>query len=150
MVTGDTSARASALAAKLGIDQIHAGVLPHEKVDLVRGMSEQGRRVLMVGDGLNDTAALAAAYASLAPGSALDAARVASDGVILGGTLGAVAQTLMLARRARSRIKQNLALAAAYNCVAIPVAVMGFATPLMAAAVMSSSSILVVLNALRR
>ena len=104
----------------------------------------------MVGDGLNDTAALAAAYASLAPGSALDAARVASDGVILGGTLGTIAQTLSLARRARNRIKQNLALAAAYNCVAIPVAVMGFATPLMAAAVMSSSSILVVLNALRR
>jgi Cu2+-exporting ATPase len=150
MVTGDTSARAAALAAKLGIDQIHAGVLPHEKVDLVRGMAEQGRRVLMVGDGLNDTAALAAAHASLAPGSALDAARVASDGVILGGTLGTIAQTLRLARRARNRIKQNLALAAAYNCVAIPVAVMGFATPLMAAAVMSSSSILVVLNALRR
>ena len=150
MITGDTPARAAALAAKLGIDQIHAGVLPHEKVDLVRGMSEQGRRVLMVGDGLNDTAALAAAHASLAPGSALDAARVASDGVILGGTLGTIAQTLSPARRARNRIKQNLALAAAYNCVAIPVAVMGFATPLMAAAVMSSSSILVVLNALRR
>ena len=150
MITGDTSARAAALAAKLGIDPIHAGVLPYEKVDLVRGMAEQGRRVLMVGDGLNDTAALAAAYASLAPGSALDAARVASDGVILGGTLGTIAQTLSLARRARNRIKQNLALAAAYNCVAIPVAVMGFATPLMAAAVMSSSSILVVLNALRR
>jgi len=150
MVTGDTSARAAALAAKLGIDQIHAGVLPYEKVDLVRGMAEQGRRVLMVGDGLNDTAALAAAYASLAPGSALDAARVASDGVILGGTLGTVAEALSLAHRARSRIKQNLALAVAYNCVAIPVAVMGFATPLMAAAVMSSSSILVVLNALRR
>jgi len=99
---------------------------------------------------LNDTGALARAHASLAPASALDAARVASDGVMLGVDLRAVAQTLALARRARRRIRQNLAVAALYNAVAIPVAVLGHATPLMAAAVMSSSSILVVMNAVRR
>ena len=113
-------------------------------------MANHGKLVLMVGDGLNDTAALAGAHASLAPATALDAARVASDGVMLGGDLCAIDETLRLARRARSRIRQNLALAAAYNAVAIPVAVMGYATPLMAAGVMSTSSILVVLNAVRR
>ena len=150
MVTGDTAQRAAILARTLGIATVHAAVRPEDKADLVRDMAAQGRRVLMVGDGLNDTAALAGAHASLAPATALDAARVASDGVMLGGDLSAVEDTLRLARRARSRIRQNLALAAAYNAVAIPVAVMGFATPLMAAAVMSSSSILVVLNAVRR
>jgi len=150
MISGDTQARADALAARLGIAQVHAGVRPEDKAALVHGMAERGKRVLMVGDGLNDTAALVAAHASLAPATALDAARVASDGVMLGRDLCAVKETLRLARRARSRIRQNLGLAAVYNAVAIPVAVMGFATPLMAAAVMSSSSILVVLNAVRR
>ena len=150
MVTGDTDARAAALAATLGIDRVHAGVRPEDKADLVRQMADRGKLVLMVGDGLNDTAALAGAHASLAPATALDAARVASDGVMLGGDLLAIDETLRLARRARSRIRQNLALAAAYNAVAIPVAVMGYATPLMAAVVMSTSSILVVLNAVRR
>ncbi len=150
MVTGDTAQRAAILARTLGIATVYAAVRPEDKADLVRDMAAQGKRVLMVGDGLNDTAALAGAHASLAPATALDAARVASDGVMLGGDLSAVEDTLRLARRARSRIRQNLALAAAYNAVAIPVAVMGFATPLMAAAVMSSSSILVVLNAVRR
>ncbi|MBO9430301.1 heavy metal translocating P-type ATPase [Sulfitobacter sp. R18_1] len=150
MVTGDTAQRAEALANTLGIATVHAAVRPEDKAGLARDMAARGKRVLMVGDGLNDTAALAGAHASLAPATALDAARVASDGVMLGGDLSAVADTLRLARRARSRIRQNLGLAAAYNAVAIPVAVMGFATPLMAAAVMSSSSILVVLNAVRR
>ncbi|NUH65153.1 heavy metal translocating P-type ATPase [Sulfitobacter sp. S0837] len=150
MVSGDTQARANALAARLGIKLVHARVRPEDKATLVGDMAERGKRVLMVGDGLNDTAALASAHASLAPATALDAARVASDGVMLGRDLCAVEETLRLARRARSRIRQNLGLAAVYNAVAIPVAVMGFATPLMAAAVMSSSSILVVLNAVRR
>ncbi|UOA33632.1 putative copper-transporting ATPase PacS (plasmid) [Sulfitobacter sp. DSM 110093] len=150
MVSGDTQARADALAARLGIAQVYAGVRPEDKAALVHSMAERGKRVLMVGDGLNDTAALVAAHASLAPATALDAARVASDGVMLRGDLCAVEEILRLARRARSRIRQNLALAAVYNAVAIPVAVLGFATPLMAAVVMSSSSIFVVLNAVRR
>ncbi|EAQ02063.1 Copper-translocating P-type ATPase, RdxI [Pseudooceanicola batsensis HTCC2597] len=150
MLTGDTPARAEVLARRLGIAEVHAGVRAADKADLLARMAREGRCVLMVGDGLNDTGALAGAHASLAPASALDAARVASDGVMLGTDLRAVAQSLALARRARRRIRQNLALAALYNAVAIPVAVLGHATPLMAAAVMSSSSILVVLNAVRR
>ncbi|MEP1910416.1 MAG: heavy metal translocating P-type ATPase [Nitratireductor sp.] len=150
MLTGDTPARAEVLARRLGIAKVHAGVRAGDKADCLAGMSREGRRVLMVGDGLNDTGALARAHASLAPASALDAARVASDGVMLGVDLRAVAQTLALARRARRRIRQHLAVAALYNAVAIPVAVLGHATPLMAAAVMSSSSILVVMNAVRR
>lgn len=150
MLTGDTPARAEVLARRLGIAKVHAGVRAGDKADCLAGMTREGRRVLMVGDGLNDTGALARAHASLAPASALDAARVASDGVMLGVDLRAVAQTLALARRARRRIRQNLAVAALYNAVAIPVAVLGHATPLMAAAVMSSSSILVVMNAVRR
>ena len=150
MLSGDTPARAEALARRLGIAEVHAGVRAAEKADRLAAMARAGRRVLMVGDGLNDTGALAGAHASLAPASALDAARVASDGVMLGTHLRAVAQTLALARRARRRIRQNLAVAVLYNAVAIPVAVLGHATPLMAAAVMSSSSILVVLNAVRR
>lgn len=149
MLTGDTQARAEALARRLGITEVHAGVRASEKADRLAAMAHAGRRVLMVGDGLNDTGALASAHASLAPASALDAARVVSDGVLLATDLRAVAQTSDLARRARRRIRQNLALAALYNAVAIPVAVLGHATPLMAAAVMSSSSILVVMNAVR-
>ncbi|MEQ3625382.1 MAG: heavy metal translocating P-type ATPase [Celeribacter sp.] len=150
MVTGDTDDRAADLAGRLGIKQIYAGIRPEDKAGLVRQLAGQGRRVLMVGDGLNDTAALACADASLAPATALDATRVAADGVLLAADLRVVAQTLQCASRARARIRQNLWLAAVYNAVAIPVAVLGFATPLMAAAVMSSSSILVVLNAVRR
>ncbi|WP_316015019.1 heavy metal translocating P-type ATPase [Roseobacter sp. HKCCA0434] len=150
LVTGDTAARARALAARLGIAEVHPALSPGDKSALVHERAEAGARVLMLGDGLNDAAALASAHASLAPGTALDAARVAADGVILGEDLRAVADTLRLARRARRRIRQNLALAVLYNAVAIPVAVAGLATPLMAAAVMSSSSILVVLNAVRR
>ncbi len=150
IVTGDTEPRARALADRIGIAEVHAGVTPERKAELVQAHEAGGRRVLMLGDGLNDAAALAGAHASLAPGTALDAARVAADGVVLGGDLGAVAETLCLARRARRRIRQNLALAALYNAVAIPVAMSGLATPLMAAIVMSSSSIFVVLNAVRR
>ncbi|PZX10904.1 Cu2+-exporting ATPase [Palleronia aestuarii] len=150
MVTGDTEARAHTLAHRIGINDVHGGLRPEDKVELVRSSVARGRRVLMLGDGLNDAAALAGAHASLAPGTALDAARVAADGIVLGGDLRAVSQTLRLAHRARRRIRQNLGLAVLYNALAIPVAMAGLATPLMAAIVMSSSSILVVLNAVRR
>ncbi|RYH02600.1 heavy metal translocating P-type ATPase [Salipiger sp. IMCC34102] len=150
MVTGDTPARAADLAARLGIERVHSGIRPDGKTKLVRALSERGARILMVGDGLNDVAALAGAHASLAPSTALDAARVAADGVMLGADLGAVSDSLRLARRARRRIYQNLWFAAAYNAIAIPVAIAGLATPLMAAVIMSSSSIVVVLNAVRR
>jgi len=105
--------------------------------------------VLMVGDGLNDTAALAAAHVSVSPASALDAARVASDIVMLGRDLAPLGSAPVTARKATRRIKENFAIAALYNAIAIPVALSGFATPLAAALAMSTSSITVSLNALR-
>src|SRR5690606_6624445 len=125
------------------------GVLPADKAAVVASLGARGRRVLMVGDGLNDTAALAGAHASISPASALDAARVASDIVLMGRDLLPVAEALRISRLARRRIKQNFALSLAYNLVAVPVALAGFATPLIAALAMSSSSITVSLNALR-
>jgi Cu2+-exporting ATPase len=103
----------------------------------------------MVGDGLNDTAALASAHVSVSPASALDAARVASDIVLLGQDLSPLSDAIRIAGQARTRIKQNFALSLAYNAVAVPVALLGFATPLIAALAMSTSSITVSLNALR-
>ena len=103
----------------------------------------------MVGDGLNDTAALAAAHVSISPASALEATRVVSDIVLLGRTLEPLGGSVRLARAATRRIKENFGIAAAYNAVAIPVALLGFATPLAAALAMSFSSITVSLNALR-
>jgi len=103
----------------------------------------------MIGDGLNDTAALAAAHASMAPGSALDASRNAADVVILGEGLNALPDVIKIARATTHLSKQNFGIAALYNLIAVPVALLGFATPLVAALAMSTSSISVLLNALR-
>jgi len=103
----------------------------------------------MVGDGLNDPAALAAAHVSISPASALDAARVASDVVLLGTDLSPLAGALVVAGKARRRITENFRLATLYNVIAVPLAVAGLATPLIAALAMSASSITVSLNALR-
>jgi Cu2+-exporting ATPase len=103
----------------------------------------------MVGDGLNDTAALTAAHVSISPASALDAARVASDIVLLGNDLLPLDDALRIARQSSRRIVENFAISGLYNVVAVPIALLGFATPLAAAAAMSLSSITVSLNALR-
>ena len=103
----------------------------------------------MVGDGLNDAAALAGAHASLAPGGAVDVSRLASDCVYSGDSLKSVAMIIEVARAARQRMRENFAFAAVYNLVAVPVAVVGWATPMVAAAAMSLSSAIVTLNALR-
>ncbi|KAJ54878.1 ATPase [Actibacterium mucosum KCTC 23349] len=149
LLSGDAPGPVGALARELGISEWRAAILPAEKAAFVEALAAQNNRVLMVGDGLNDTAALAAAHVSVAPASALDAARVASDIVLLGRDLAPLSGALVTARKATARIRENFAIAAAYNAVAIPIALAGFATPLMAALAMSLSSICVSMNALR-
>jgi Cu2+-exporting ATPase len=149
LISGDSEAAVAELAGRLGIEDWTAGALPAEKAAKVAALAEAGRRVLMVGDGLNDTAALAAAHVSVSPASALDAARVASDIVLLGQDIAPIAEAAEVARRATRRIRENFAVSALYNAVAVPLAVLGLATPLIAALAMSASSITVSLNALR-
>ena len=149
LITGDCEQAARETAARLGIDDVTAAARPEDKARMVNEMTARGRKVLMIGDGLNDTAALSAAHVSVSPASAIDAARVASDIVILGQDFTVLADCLETARAARARIKENFALATIYNLVAVPVALAGFATPLLAALAMSASSITVTLNAWR-
>lgn len=149
LISGDAEEAVRDVAFRLGIDDFRAGMLPEGKVAEVEGLAASGKRVLMVGDGLNDTAALAAAHVSISPASALEAARVVSDIVLLGRSLAPLGEALLTARKATRRIKENFGIAATYNAIAIPVALLGFATPLAAALAMSASSIMVTLNALR-
>ncbi len=149
LLSGDTDENVGRFARSIGIDQWQAGVLPDQKAHVLDALREDGQRVLMVGDGLNDTAALSVAHVSIAPASALDATRVAADMVLVAKDMARVEDALRIARSARRRILENFGVAATYNAIAIPVAVLGFATPLSAAIAMSTSSIIVSLNALR-
>ncbi|WP_417713322.1 heavy metal translocating P-type ATPase [Pseudophaeobacter arcticus] len=149
LISGDTTAAVEDLAHRLGIQKWLAEALPQDKAARVQSLSDQGRKVLMVGDGLNDTAALTAAHVSISPASALDAARVASDIVLLGQDLEPIAEACVVASKATKRIRENFRIATLYNVIAVPLAIAGFATPLIAALAMSSSSITVSLNALR-
>ncbi len=149
LLSGDAEAPVAAMARDLGISQWRSEVLPAEKAARIAELTAGGARVLMVGDGLNDTVALASAHVSVSPASALDAARVASDIVLLGQDLAPIVDARRIAVQARRRIKQNFALSLAYNAVAVPVALAGLATPLIAALAMSTSSLTVTLNALR-
>ncbi len=149
LISGDIKGAVEALADKLGIETWIAQALPEDKAAKVQALSDQGHRVLMVGDGLNDTAALAAAHVSISPASALDAARVASDIVLLGNDLSPISDACDTAIKATKRIRENFRIATVYNVIAVPLAVVGLATPLIAALAMSTSSITVSLNALR-
>jgi Cu2+-exporting ATPase len=149
LVSGDAEGAVRTLAERLGITDWTAEALPQEKAATVARLSAQGHRVLMVGDGLNDTAALAAAHVSISPASALDAARVASDIVLLGQDMAPIGDAARIAVQATRRIKENFAISILYNIVAVPIALAGMATPLAAALAMSLSSITVSLNALR-
>lgn len=149
LLSGDMPAAVADIAGRVGIAAWDAQMLPADKAARIAVLTKAGRRVLMVGDGLNDTAALASAHVSISPASALDAARVVSDIVLLGGSLAPIAEAIAVSRSATRRIKENFAIAALYNLIAIPVALAGFATPLAAALAMSGSSITVSLNALR-
>ncbi|MDI3336955.1 heavy metal translocating P-type ATPase [Defluviimonas aestuarii] len=149
LLSGDTEVPVARLAHDLGIGEWRSGQRPDEKAARIASLHEEGARVLMVGDGLNDTAALASAHVSISPATALDAARVASDIVLLGQDLSPLSDAIRIAGQTRTRIKQNFALSLAYNAIAVPVALLGFATPLIAALAMSTSSVTVSLNALR-
>ena len=149
LISGDAAGAVQDLAARVGIDDWVAGALPAEKAAAVAALTASGARVLMVGDGLNDTAALAGAHVSISPASALDAARVASDIVLLGSDMAVIADATRISRQATRRIRENFGISALYNVVAVPIALIGLATPLAAALAMSLSSITVSLNALR-
>ncbi|PWK60226.1 heavy metal translocating P-type ATPase [Roseicyclus mahoneyensis] len=149
VISGDTTAAVTRFARDIGIEEVIAEALPHEKAALVADLTAQGAKVLMVGDGLNDTAALAAAHVSISPASALDAARAASDMVLMGRSLAPIADAIRTAVSARKRIRENFTIATVYNVLAVPLAVAGLCSPLIAALAMSLSSITVSLNALR-
>ena len=149
IVSGDTVEKTRAMANRLNIANWQARTSPEGKHDLVAALNKNGKTTCMIGDGVNDTAALQAAHASVTPGTALDAARSAADVVMLADDLIGLPDLFTTARRAVALYKQNFAIAFAYNAVAIPFAIAGFATPLMAAIAMSTSSIAVLLNASR-
>jgi Cu2+-exporting ATPase len=149
LVSGDRPAQVERIAAALGIEDWRAECTPIDKVGLIEGWGADGRRVLMVGDGLNDSPALAAASVSASPSTAADVSQTVADLVFQGAKLGPVAVALETARRSRSVMRQNLVLSIGYNVVMVPLAVCGWVTPWLAAAAMSSSSLLVMANSLR-
>lgn len=149
MLSGDTAAACAEVAKGLGVDDFVPCLLPSGKVERIETLAKDGHRVLMVGDGLNDTPALRAAHVSIAPATAADIGRNAADFVFLRESLLAVPLALDVSRKAGSLIRQNIAIAIVYNAVAVPIAILGHVTPLIAAIAMSASSLLVIGNALR-
>ncbi|WP_310475666.1 heavy metal translocating P-type ATPase [Sandarakinorhabdus sp.] len=148
ILSGDRPGPVAAVAAALGISG-QGGLTPADKLAAIKALSAEGRKVLMVGDGLNDGPALAAGHVSMAPGSAADASQNAADAIFLGSSLAPVATAIRAARATQAVVRQNFALAIGYNIIAVPLAIAGLVTPLVAALAMSGSSIIVVANALR-
>jgi Cu2+-exporting ATPase len=149
LLSGDRPAVVEVAAADAGIARWTAGAVPAAKIARLDALKAEGRKVLMVGDGLNDAPALAAAHASLSPSSAADISQTAADAVFQGERLAPVLETLAVARAARSMALQNFAIAIGYNVVFVPLAMAGLVTPLIAAIAMSASSVAVTANAVR-
>ena len=149
ILSGDAPEAVNDVAVRLGIAESNARLLPEDKTARLTALGAEGHKVLMVGDGLNDAPALAAAHASMAPATAADIGRSAADLVFLHESLAAVPLAIRISKQANRLIRQNFALAIGYNAVALPVAIAGHVTPLIAALAMSMSSVLVVANALR-
>lgn len=149
ILSGDRAPVVAKLAADLGITNWRAGLTPRDKAEACAEASAHGQRVLMVGDGINDAPALSAAHVSMAPATAADVGRQAADFVFMRDGLEAVPFAIEASRRAGRLIRENFALAIGYNVIAVPIALLGYATPLIAAVAMSTSSIIVVANALR-
>ena len=149
IVSGDRLPAVADTARALGIGAWHAAMTPADKIARVAVLRASGRNVLMVGDGLNDAPSLAAADASMSVASAAHITQTAADAVFLGDRLAPVTAALAVTRQADRLMRENLWLAVAYNAIAVPVAILGLASPLIAALAMSGSSILVTLNALR-
>jgi Cu2+-exporting ATPase len=149
LLSGDRKQVVKLVGEELAIDDYHFEMLPQEKVAWIENKKQNGAKILMVGDGLNDAPALTSATASLSPVTAADISLATADMVFQGQSLKAVAEVIEVAKRSNGLVWQNFGLAFTYNIIAIPMAVVGLATPLVAAIAMSTSSILVILNALR-
>ncbi len=149
LLSGDREAAVAEAAARAGIETWRAGCSPVDKVAAIEALRAQGRRVLMVGDGLNDGPCLAAAHVSISPATAAEISQNAADVVFQGASLAPVADTIRTARRMRRLCQENIALSLAYNLLMVPVAVAGFVTPWLAALAMSTSSLLVIGNSFR-
>ncbi|MCO7621237.1 heavy metal translocating P-type ATPase [Pseudomonas guariconensis] len=149
LLSGDNSPMVAEVATQLGIDQAIGGLRPDDKLERLKALQAEGRKVLMLGDGVNDVPVLAAADISIAMGSATDLAKTCADAVLLSNRLDALVQAFDLARRTRRNIIENLLWATLYNGLMLPFAALGWITPVWAAIGMSVSSLIVVLNALR-
>jgi len=149
ILSGDREPVVAALARRLRVDRWMSALDPQGKVKAVEAAAEAGEKVLMVGDGINDAPALRSAHVSIAPSTAADIGRQASDFVFMRDSLSAVTEAIDVSRRAGRLIRENFALAIVYNIIAVPIAIAGYATPLIAAVAMSTSSIIVVANSLR-